>query len=88
MARPGAIATQVGPCIARPDAGSILLADALARHRGRPVIVDVPVENAAAREVVGAAGLVPRRELLRMVRGDRVDDDPAMIWASSGPEMG
>jgi GNAT superfamily N-acetyltransferase len=88
MARPGAIATQVGPCIARSSAGAVLLADALARYRGRPVIVDVPAGNEAARGIVAAAGLVPRRELLRMVRGDRVEDHPAMIWASSGPELG
>lgn len=88
MSRPGAFATQIGPCIGRPRAGAALLAEALARHRGRPVVVDIPAANEGARQIVQAAGLAPRRELMRMVRGFPIEDDPGSIWASSGPEMG
>jgi ribosomal protein S18 acetylase RimI-like enzyme len=94
LSRPGALAAQIGPCIATDaDAGSALLRSALARHEGQPVYVDVPDDNAQAVGVVQAAGLAPRRELVRMQlamdaseadRQERLD----RLWASSGPEKG
>ena len=88
-ARPGSDATQIGPCIARiAGAGRGLLADALHRCTGAPVILDVPVANRAAVALAESAGLVPQRALTRMVRGRPVMERIEALWASSGPELG
>lgn len=86
-ARRGANATQIGPCIATGDAGASLLRDTLGRTAGRPVFIDIPQDNAAVR-VAESAGLTPQRPFVRMYRGDRIADNPAAIYASSGPEKG
>lgn len=88
LARPGAFAWQVGPCIAGPEAGALLLTEALRDYGGQSVIVDIPVDHAGARSVAEAGGLTVRRQLLRMRRGDAVDERPADLWAGSGPEKG
>ncbi|WP_435005069.1 GNAT family N-acetyltransferase [Tundrisphaera lichenicola] len=88
MGRPGSNAWQIGPCIAQNGAGSILLADALGRLRGRPVLVDIPSDNSEASALARASGLIVQRPFLRMCRGEKVADEPSRIWASSGPEMG
>jgi GNAT superfamily N-acetyltransferase len=88
MGRPGSDAWQVGPCIARGEAGPILLGDALSRLRHRPVLVDIPLDNIEAMALARASGLAVQREFLRMCRGERVVDERREIWASSGPEMG
>lgn len=87
-ARYGANATQIGPCIATNDGGPPLLRDALSRHAGQPVFIDIPRDNARALRVAEASGLKPQRHFVRMYRGDRITDRPAAIWASSGPEKG
>jgi predicted N-acetyltransferase YhbS len=88
-ARPGSNATQVGPCIARhADAGRALLADALGRCAGRPVILDVPTDHRAAAALAESAGLKPQRTLTRMARGRAVTERPDALWAGSGPELG
>ena len=88
MGRPGSDAWQVGPCIAREGTGPILLGDALSRLRHRPVLVDIPADNAEATALAHAWGLTVRRDFLRMCRGEKVADNRREIWASSGPEMG
>jgi GNAT superfamily N-acetyltransferase len=88
LARPGARARFVGPCIARGDAGPLLLADAWHRYAGEPVFVDVPDGNTAAVAQARAAGLTPQRTLTRMSRGVRVEERVAELWASAGPETG
>ena len=87
-ARRGANATQIGPCIATGDAGAELLRDALGRLAGRPVFIDIPQDNAGAVSAAETAGLRPQRHFVRMYRGDRITDNPAAIYASSGPEKG
>lgn len=86
--RPGSSATQIGPCIADESAGPILLAHAMAEHRGSPVYIDIPMSNEPAAELARQHGLAVQRQLLRMCRGpsihERIDD----VWASSGPELG
>ncbi len=87
--RPGAKATQIGPCIATDEeAGRLLLADAAYRHAGQSVFIDVPQPNDAAVKAVEALGLTPQRELLRMRRGEPVGERIDWLWASSGPEKG
>jgi len=86
--RPGARATQIGPCIADAEAGSDLLGNAFARHRGMRVYVDIPLQNQHATRLARTAGLSVQRNLLRMTLGKRLDEKIDWIWASSGPEKG
>jgi len=86
--RPGANATQVGPCIATTDAGPSLLSDAMSRCAGKPVFLDVPLDNAGAVRIAEAAQLTVQRCFTRMCLGERINDNLQAIWASSGPEKG
>lgn len=86
--RQGFNATEIGPCVATPDAGPALLKAALGRCAGRPVFIDIPHDNAPAVALAETSGLGVQRDFMRMCRGERVRDVPAAIWASSGPEKG
>jgi GNAT superfamily N-acetyltransferase len=87
--RHGARATQIGPGVALTDeAGRALIDDALSRCQGQPVFIDVPADNRAAMACAESHGLVVQRPFIRMRRGETVHDDPARLWASSGPEKG
>jgi len=87
--RTGSRATQIGPAVAlSPDAGRALLDWCLQRCEGRPVFVDIPIDNAPATQWATANGLVVQRPFTRMCRGRPVPDDPVHLWASSGPEKG
>jgi predicted N-acetyltransferase YhbS len=88
LARPGARAWYVGPCLAHAEAGPLLLADAWRRHAGAPIFMDIPEGNAPALTLARAAGLSPQRTLTRMYRGVKVEERVADLWASSGPEKG
>ena len=88
MERAGARAVQLGPCIASHDVGMPLLAEAIARHRGQPLLIDIPRENESAVALATRSGLTVQRQFLRMCRGEPVREVRADIWASSGPEMG
>jgi hypothetical protein len=86
--RRGSRALQIGPCVADPDSGPLLLADAFHRHSGQRVCLDIPAPNPGPRPLAQAYGLSPQRPFTRMCRGPRVLENPSRIWASSGPEMG
>lgn len=86
--RPGSRAYQIGPCLAEIEAGPLLLADALRRHIGHCVFVDVPAGNRAAVTVVESAGLFSQRPLVRMCRGLIPHEFREQLWASFGPEKG
>jgi GNAT superfamily N-acetyltransferase len=86
--RRGANATLIGPCIATAEAGPGLLKEALSRCADHPVFIDIPQGNRPALEVAEASGLSIQRHFMRMCRGERIQDHPEAIWASSGPEKG
>lgn len=87
--RPGTKATQIGPCVASsPNAGQRLLADAITRCAGQPVMLDVPETNEAATAFIQGTGLEVQRPFVRMYRGIPPVDEVNGIWASSGPEKG
>jgi GNAT superfamily N-acetyltransferase len=88
MARPGARAFFVGPCIAQGDTGALLFADAWHRYAGQPIFMDIPQGNATAFALARSVGLTPQRPLTRMYRGVRIEERLADLWASSGPEKG
>jgi len=86
--RPGANATQVGPCIATAGAGPSLLSDSFRRCVGKRVFIDVPLDNVGAVRMAEAAQLTVQRCFTRMCMGERISDNVQAIWASSGPEKG
>jgi hypothetical protein len=86
--RPGRVATMLGPCLAAPSAGPLLLRDAWLCHAGQRVLLDIPTGNTAAVALAEEQGLTVQRRLLRMCRGPRVTEQTGDLWASSGPEMG
>lgn len=88
LARRGARAVLLGPCIAERGAGPLLLDDARHLLAGRPLFIDVPPGNAAATAWARGAGLTEQRLLLRMGRGPRIHEELDELWASSGPEKG
>jgi GNAT superfamily N-acetyltransferase len=86
--RPGSEALQIGPCVATGHAGASLLADAARRHAGEMAFLDIPRVNAPATRFAESLGLSVQRTFVRMCRGDRMSDDLARLWTSSGPELG
>jgi GNAT superfamily N-acetyltransferase len=86
--RPGINAVQIGPCTARPYAGPLLFSDAFSRCAGKPVFVDVLLDNTEAVQVVETAGLTIQRQFTRMSRGPKTSDNIQTSWASSGAEKG
>jgi len=87
--RCGSRATQIGPAVAlTEEAGRALGDGAIGQLAGRPVFIDVPLDNDAAVRWARSAGLAVQRCFTRMCRGRAVQDQPALIWASSGPEKG
>ncbi|MCH8216209.1 MAG: GNAT family N-acetyltransferase [Planctomycetes bacterium] len=86
--RSGVHALQIGPCIASPSAGAILLSDMLNRCAGQPVILDVPCQNTTATRVTESLGFKAQRHFIRMYRGCAPTGDASALWASSGPEKG
>ena len=87
--RKGRNAVQIGPAVAStPEAGR-QICDAMLHHfNGLPVFVDIPVPNKAALRWAKSNGLEEQRRFIRMYRGKKVNDNPELIWASSGPEKG
>jgi GNAT superfamily N-acetyltransferase len=86
-ARPGANAIHIGPCIAQ-GVGRYLLGGAWQRYAGQRVFIDIPVANLPAVQLVAAQGLVEQRRLLRMCRGEIIQERIEELWASFGPEKG
>jgi len=88
MRRLGRRAVHVGPCIATGRAGELLLGQVLNDCAGRRMYIDVPRRNASALQVVESWGLKVQRHFMRMTLGQRINDQVAALWASSGPEKG
>ncbi len=86
--RLGARALMLGPCLGDAHAGPLLLADAVRRHAGQEVYIDVPVGRVEAERLLQEKGLTVQRHLLRMVRGEPAGEQTASLWTSSGPEKG
>jgi GNAT superfamily N-acetyltransferase len=87
--RLGTRAVQIGPAVAvTPEVGTALAEAALRLCVGRPVYIDIPPENTVATSWARSKGFDVQRHWMRMRRGKPVQDHPARIWASSGPENG
>ena len=57
LARPGAHAWQLGPCLAGGEDGLLLLSDAWRRFSGQAVLLDIPLANTPALAGAEAMGL-------------------------------
>jgi GNAT superfamily N-acetyltransferase len=87
-ARPGGRALQIGPCLATGTAGRLLLQHARHQYAGTRAFIDIPVANELAIAWAEESGLSLQRPLLRMYKGEAVDERVSDLWASAGPEMG
>lgn len=85
-ARPGRLASYIGPVTARTaaDAREIVL------HCGvsGPCFWDVPAANPSALELAGSLGFQPVRRLMRMRGGPAVAERPEFVFALAGFEYG
>jgi len=89
LARPGARAWQIGPCLATvAEDGRLLFADVQHRLAAQTVYLDIPLANEPATAMAEQLGLTVQRNLLRMRRGGTLLTHSPGIWASSGPEKG
>ena len=92
LARPGRVATQLGPLVARDAATARELVDqALARVDG-PVFIDIPDSRRELADYLVTRGFSAQRPFTRMALGrntrslDR--ECSATVWAVAGPELG
>lgn len=89
LARPGRLATQIGPLAANDEAAAIaLLQAALARIDG-PVFLDVPEQWAGIAAELRQRGFSQQRGFRRMVLDrDTGFGDPGRSFVIAGPEFG
>jgi ribosomal protein S18 acetylase RimI-like enzyme len=90
LTRAGALADYVGPLVA-PDfeTASGLLDEALARHAGRPLYIDVKTRFESLAGALAERGFRKQRDLVRMRRGARTHaGTSAKVFAIAGPEVG
>ena len=85
----GREAVHVGPLVAAGDnAARSLGAAQLGAVRG-PVYIDVADARRSFIEWLQAGGFALQRPFIRMMRGrDSGFDDPSLLYAISGPELG
>lgn len=89
MARRGANASFIGPCVAvTSDAGLSLLNAAADLHAGQRILIDIPADHEPATLWARRHLLTPQRQLTRMCKGVTVLENVDHLWASSGPEKG
>jgi GNAT superfamily N-acetyltransferase len=89
LARPGRLATQLGPLVA-PDEGTAadLLDAALAAARG-PVFLDLADRWRGLGALLRARGFAAQRPFLRMALGRPAGfGEPGRLFAAAGPEFG
>lgn len=89
VARPGRLATQIGPLVANDESAALaLLQAALARIDG-PVFMDVPDHWLNLRAELERRGFTIQRGFRRMALGsDQPFGDPARSFVVAGPEFG
>ena len=89
MARPGHIATFIGPCVCETDKDATqLISTAVKACPPGMVFIDVPQPNVNAIQFVERLGFVADRSLQRMTRGESQVENTLKIYATSGPENG
>ncbi len=89
LARPGRVATQLGPLVATDETvAAALLSAALSRAAGA-FVVDVVDGRQTIEALLRQRGFVPSRRFTRMIQGSGPEPGrPAEIFAIAGPEFG
>jgi RimJ/RimL family protein N-acetyltransferase len=89
LGRPGRLTHYLGPCVAEsPAVARALMARALSIPSPGGFSWDVLPENNAAATLAHELGFVPKRRLLRMVRGKDLRGQERSIFAIAGFELG
>jgi ribosomal protein S18 acetylase RimI-like enzyme len=90
LTRAGAAADYVGPVVASDfETASGLLDEAIARHAGRPLYLDVTTRFETLAGALAGRGFRKQRDLVRMRRGARTGaGTSARVFAIAGPEVG
>ena len=89
LARDGREAVHVGPLVAAGDNDARSLAAAVLGAVQGPVYIDVADARWGFIEWLQAAGFAQQRPFIRMMRGrDSGFDDPSLLYAIAGPELG
>jgi len=89
FAREGREAHQVGPLVAVDSAVAAALARAALSRIAGPVCLDAPDGQGDFVAWLRASGFAPQRPFFRMYRGrSRGFDDPRLVYAIAGPELG
>ena len=102
LARPGRVATQIGPLIARDRHSAETLLDQTLSTVSGPTFIDVPDNRSELAALLTAQGFTRQRPFTRMVLDPASPSRPApverdtpelagnraLIWAVAGPELG
>lgn len=90
LTRAGTLADYVGPLVASDfETASGLLDEALARHAGRPLYIDVTTRFESLAGTLAGRGFRKQRDLVRMRRGAETRaGTSAKVFAIAGPEVG
>ena len=91
MARPGAKATYLGPCVAASaEPARALIAEFLGTHEGDAIYWDILPSNGAAIGLAREFGFAPVRSLSRMAIPGRapLPHDDSLVFAIAGFEYG
>lgn len=88
LGREGRRATQLGPLVAADEGIAQALVARAVQECGGPVFMDVPDRHAGLLAWLGRGGFTPQRSFTRMLAGGHAPiDDPARIFALTGPEF-
>jgi hypothetical protein len=89
LARPGRLATQIGPIVAANDDAAAALIDAALGRTSGPVFLDVVDGQPLVTRRLRQRGFVVQRPFLRMSLKRRLPfGDPAHLFVVAGPEFG
>ena len=90
LARRGAVATYVGPLVAKDTkVASTLLDEMLGQLLHQRVYLDLNTDFAQGRQILGKRGFIKQRDLIRMSYGKKSDAGTSrLVFAIAGPELG
>jgi GNAT superfamily N-acetyltransferase len=86
--RPGHFANYLGPCVARNTAAARGLISGCLTQASGPWIWDVFPDNAPGLELARELEFQPVRRLVRMRLGRSIAEQPGLVYAAAGFELG
>jgi hypothetical protein len=89
LARPGRIATQIGPIVAADEKAAVVLLDAALGAASGPVFLDLVDGRDEIKRSLQARGFTVQRPFLRMaLHRSAPFGDPSRLFVATGPEFG